>query len=205
MRFKAPTSAADPLFVDPSEPRDVVDLSERARRASIQRAWRWVAVVCGIAFSYGQLDSASEVLSALMIGTATFCLVLALIEFLVRPKRVDVAGVTRTGFFALLPLVSPGRAVSVAGRLIFGSDGVTWMPGGQARAFGSEVTHWTRRDIDELRVQRVQNLTPLGYLHVSATDSSEAVFRVFQPKSLRRLTEALVPLVPPETGHRANT
>jgi hypothetical protein len=92
----------------------------------------------------------------------------------------------------------------VTGRPAARDAHVTWIPGSQARAFGYALMHWAREDVDELRVERVQNLTPLGYLHVRATDSSEAVFRVFQPKRLRSLTAAFMPLVPPEPGPRTS-
>jgi hypothetical protein len=141
----------------------------------------------------------------LLTCAATFGLVLGVIALLVRPKRVAVGGVVHTGFVALLPVVRQERVVSFVGRLTFDREGVTWFPGKQARKVGYTTMHWSRADIEELRVERVRNLTPLGYLHVRQTGSTEAAFRVFQPKRLRSLTAAFTPLLPGAPRPSAST
>ncbi len=180
----------------------MADLAETTRRASIKAAWSRVVFSACILWARTRLGGGATpdtVLATILLFVALFGFVLALGEFLVRPRRVDVAGVPRTGFFALLPVPTTATAqvVSYAGRLIFAREGVTWSPGAQGRRHGLATTHWPRDHIAELRVERVRNLTPLGYLHVCPVASSEIVFRVFQPKRLRALTAAFEPLSPP--------
>jgi hypothetical protein len=195
--------------MDPAGSARVVDLAESARRDSIKAAWSRVVFWAGILWARTRLAGGATLTNGVAMALLYVCLfgfVLAFGEFLVRPKRLDLGGVAQTGFVALLPVQtpSPGRVVSFGGRMTFARDGITWVPGAQARRSNLATRHWPREDIADLRVERVRNLTPLGYLHLHPTGSAEIVFRVFQPKRLRAITAAFVPLTPPRPGPRTS-
>ena len=183
------------MVVHPVPGATLVDLVEKARRDQMQRwgihlVW-WVCILVGFTVVGGHGTFVS-IASVVLRVVAFLALGFAVFEFLVRPKPVPVAGVVQPGFFSFKMVATktpaPGRIriVPCSGRLTF-REGSTWVPSAQSQRRGLGTTKWLREDIAELRVERVRNLTPLGYLHLRPTGSAEITFRIFQPKRLRPL------------------
>ncbi len=174
--------------------RDWFHKSESRRRSQQQGAvsiliGAFVLLLLRARIAHQTLGSALILAFGVIVGVSV---VLALVVWiLIRPKSINGS----SQYLAAAPPwvlqqagwnVNLSDNVTLSGRLDIRPDSVIWTP---SRVRGSVTPHieWSKADINSFSVEKIPNLTPLGYVVITLANGENVELRVFQPKTIERL------------------
>ncbi|MBW4061298.1 hypothetical protein HJC99_01860 [Candidatus Saccharibacteria bacterium] len=170
-----------------------VEWTERNRRSAIARWYIILALFGASLWLRATANGGGE--GSLLADAAVAVLVVAalfsLFFLLMRPKTITIDGITSVGYLALLPVggaKAAGFETNFAnndntmwGRLVFAPNELIWIP---AKSYSTQQLRWSRVSVKSLALQKMKNLTPLGYLRLETVDGSVSDMRVFNLKQI---------------------